>query len=78
MFNNLKLRRKIHKIKKNMSLRERAIFDLVYSREGGVTNKVCENVTGYKISGWVITRFKELGVDLRLKNGHYYIRTITL
>lgn len=78
MFTNFKLNRRIRSIKKQMTPRERAIFDLIYSREGGVTNKTCQTTLGYKISGWVITKFKELGVDLRVKNKHYYVRGIEM
>lgn len=78
MFSNFRINWRIRSIRKQMTERERAIFDLLYEKESGVTSKACEKAVGYKINGWVITKFKELGVNLRTKNKHYYISSIEL
>lgn len=76
MFTNFKLNRQIRRVKKNMSSREKAIFDFLYERPNGVTKSTLEKALGYKMSGWVISSFNEYGVSIKMKNKRYYIDEI--
>ena len=76
MLENFKLNHNFKKIKKQMSTRERTIFDLIYYSGEGMTKKEIERCCGYTVSGWVISRFKTLGIDLRVRNHHFYIREL--
>lgn len=73
MFANWKKNRQIKKIKKGLTEREQAIFDFIYSHQNGASKTSVERATGYKVSGWVITKFKEAGVNLKTKNKKYII-----
>lgn len=76
MFANFKKNRQIKRIKKELTERERAIFEYIYDHETGVTKNGIERATGYKLSGWVLTKFKNVGVNVKTKNKRYYIDSI--
>ena len=77
MFEQFKLKRQIRKVTKQMTDREKAIFYLINSSPAGITKKQIEKTTGYKLSGWVITKFKQLGVQLKVRNNHWFVDEIT-
>ena len=78
MFANWKEKRLIKKVKKNLTEREQAIFDFIYAHENGVSKSAIERATGYKMSGWINTKFKKVGIVLRVRKNKYVIEGIEL
>lgn len=64
MLERIKEHQQIKRVKKNMTEREKAIFDFCRASANGVTSEECKEAIGYAMSGWVYSRFKECGVIL--------------